>query len=382
MSLSEAEEGGVTEPDVYRRLQQHLDRMPVGFPATESGVELRILERLFSPEDAALALQLSAIAEPVATIHRRVGGHCGREELGRALEDMAARGIILKVGHRSPRYGKLPFVVGIYEQQVSRLTAELERDVLQYFEEGLGRALHTSKTTQMRTVPVNVSLAARDVATYDDIRGYVRGSDGPFAVMECICRLGKSLVGHECQQTARRETCLTLGSAATGMVESGAARLVSRDEMLRLLDEADHDGLVLQPGNTQEPLFVCCCCGCCCGVLTTAKRLPEPATYFSTNFFADVDAERCDACGTCLTRCPMDAISLDTGKAAVARSHCIGCALCIGACQAEALTLLAKGTARVPPKTMPALYTQIYRERFGSLGLAAAAARRLLGIKV
>jgi len=35
---------------LYRRLQQHLDRMPVGFPATRSGVEIRILERLFTPE--------------------------------------------------------------------------------------------------------------------------------------------------------------------------------------------------------------------------------------------------------------------------------------------------------------------------------------------
>ncbi len=54
-----------TDDDLYRRLQQHLDRMPVGFPPTASGVELRILRRLFSPEDAELALDLSAIAEPL-----------------------------------------------------------------------------------------------------------------------------------------------------------------------------------------------------------------------------------------------------------------------------------------------------------------------------
>jgi ferredoxin len=255
--------------------------------------------------------------------------------------------------------------------------------VIQYFEEGFARALHTTKTTQMRTVPVNVSLApSRDVATYDDIRDYVRRSDGPFAAQECICRLGRALLGHECQRTSRRDTCLTFGSAARGMVESGAARFVSRDEMLQLLDEADHDGLVLQPGNTLDPLFVCCCCGCCCGVLTTAKRLPEPAEYFSTNYYAEADADRCEACGTCLTRCPMDAIGLDTGKAVVARSHCIGCALCIGSCPSEALVLRKKSAPRVPPKTLPALYTQIYRERYGTLGLAAAAARSLLGRKV
>jgi len=210
----------------------------------------------------------------------------------------------------------------------------------------------------------------------------VRQSEGPFAVMACICRLGKSMVGHECQQTTRRDTCLTFGSAATGMVETGEARFVTKDEMLQLLDDADHDGLVLQPGNTQEPVFVCCCCGCCCGVLTTAKRLPEPSAYFSTNYYAEADAERCEACGTCLTRCPMDAISLETGKAVVARSHCIGCALCVGPCPSEALALRKKDTARVPPPTLPALYTRIYRERYGTLSLATAAAKRLLGLRV
>jgi len=38
-----------TSESLYRRLQQHLDRMPVGFPATQSGVEIRILQRLFTP---------------------------------------------------------------------------------------------------------------------------------------------------------------------------------------------------------------------------------------------------------------------------------------------------------------------------------------------
>ena len=35
--------------DVYKRLAEHLDDLPAGFPATDSGVELRILKRLFTP---------------------------------------------------------------------------------------------------------------------------------------------------------------------------------------------------------------------------------------------------------------------------------------------------------------------------------------------
>ena len=36
--------------DVYQNLARHLDNLPAGFPATKSGVEIRILKRLFTPE--------------------------------------------------------------------------------------------------------------------------------------------------------------------------------------------------------------------------------------------------------------------------------------------------------------------------------------------
>ena len=87
--------------DLYRRLQQHLDRMPVGFPATASGVELRILERLFSPEDAEVALELSALPEPLHVIHRRLRSRLSREALAARLEDMARRGLIERHRGRS-----------------------------------------------------------------------------------------------------------------------------------------------------------------------------------------------------------------------------------------------------------------------------------------
>ena len=58
--------------DIYKKLAKHLDRLPGGYPATKSGVELRILRRLFDPEEAALAMKLSLIPEEVDIIARRV----------------------------------------------------------------------------------------------------------------------------------------------------------------------------------------------------------------------------------------------------------------------------------------------------------------------
>ena len=60
------------ESDIYRKLQLHLDTLPIGYPATESGVEIRILQFLFSPKEAEIAVNMRFIPEPIKKIYRRV----------------------------------------------------------------------------------------------------------------------------------------------------------------------------------------------------------------------------------------------------------------------------------------------------------------------
>jgi ferredoxin len=369
--------------DLFRRLQRHLDRMPVGFPATESGVEIRILKHLFTPAEAAMALELSAIPEPVRLIHKRLKGMNTLAECGEALDEMARKGLIQSVPIKgAPHYGKLPFAIGMYERQVDQLTPEFERDALEYLHGAFREAFHTKKTTQMRTVPVNQAIAIeRSAARHDDIREYVRQSSGPFARMNCLCRQGKDLLGDPCKQTELRDNCLMIGMAAEAMVKQGPARFIGRDEMLELVEAADREGLVLQPENTKSPLFVCCCCGCCCGVLGSAKRFPRPADYFSATYCARVDTDICESCGTCETRCQMDAMATADGATRVDESRCIGCGLCVTSCPSGALKLEKKAVAKVPPDDTKALYVKLLQERYGPLGMAKVAGRRLLGMK-
>jgi ferredoxin len=340
---------------LYRRLQQHLDRMPVGFPATQSGVEIRILQRLFTPEEAEIALELSAIPETAATIHKRFKSRIALPELKQKLDRMGEKGNILAWPIEGEvRYAKMIFAIGMYERQFKRLTPEFERDVRQYMEEAFGQAFHNKKTQQLRIVPVNKQIAIeRGVTTYDQIRAHVEASPGPFGAITCICRHGKDLTGESCKQTKLRDNCLMIGQAARWAVDSGMGQAISREQMLDLLDQADKEGLVLEPENTKSPMFVCCCCGCCCGVLQSAKRLPNPADYFSSNFYAVVAPDVCESCGTCEVRCQMDAITSPEGKAVVDRLRCIGCALCVTTCPSGALRLQANEKPRIPPCAFP-----------------------------
>ena len=370
---------------VYRRLQQHIDKMPVGFPETESGVELRLLQHLFTPEEAAMALHLSALPESLQKIHSRAKKEgISLADLRKGLNRLAAKGAIHKTKvDGKPHFSKMMLAIGMFEFQVNRLTKEFHRDVLQYMDEDFGRAFLGGKTHQMRTIPIKEEvIPERSIGTYDGARDLVLKAEGPFGVLNCVCRQGMDLLEEPCRQTDIRETCLVMGEFAGASIRSGVARELSREEMIGLLDRADAEGMVLQPQNTQDPHFICCCCGCCCGVLATAKKLPKPAEYFDTNYFADVDPELCTECETCGDRCQMDAIHYVDGVASVDGVLCIGCGLCVTTCPGGAIQLFAKEEAKAPPRSQEELYRKITTERFGVMGTAKLAAKRALGMKI
>ncbi len=51
----------VKEIGFYRKLQEHLDKLPIGFPSTKFGVELELLQYLFTAEKVKSAIKLSVI---------------------------------------------------------------------------------------------------------------------------------------------------------------------------------------------------------------------------------------------------------------------------------------------------------------------------------
>jgi len=50
-----------------------------------------------------------------------------------------------------------------------------------------------------------------------------------------------------------------------------------------------------------------------------------------------VDEEKCIACGICVQECPIDAISMEGGKAEIDMGKCIHCGTCHSVCPREAV---------------------------------------------
>ena len=78
--------------DSYQKLAERLDQIPNGFPKTESGVELKLLAKLFTPEEAALASNLSLKLLSVNDIAFING--TGEPEVKSLLIGMVKKGLI------------------------------------------------------------------------------------------------------------------------------------------------------------------------------------------------------------------------------------------------------------------------------------------------
>jgi electron transport complex protein RnfB len=333
------------EADAYLVLARHLDNLPGGFPATESGVELRILQRLFTPEDAKLALSLTLLPEEPRVIASRA--KITPDEAARRLDAMEKKGLVFAIHPpgKTPQYSAQQFVIGIWEFQVNNLDPEFVRD----FDEYLSTLFDPQvwkKAPQLRTIPVGVAFDAQiEVMAYESAEELVRTQDR-FAVAPCICRREKRLAGDGCDKPL--ETCLTFGTAAEFYQRNGLGRAITMEEALEVLKQAETSGLVLSPSNAKEVLNICACCGCCCGVLRSVKRYPKPASLVSTPFVAEVNLETCAGCGTCTGRCQMDALSLGDAKVVLDLDRCIGCGLCISTCPTESLSLKRKPASAQP----------------------------------
>lgn len=357
------------EEKVYRELQQHLDSQPVAFPATQSGVEIRILKRLFKPEEAQLAMHLSYKPRSVQQIYETVkASGMSLNDMENMLDGMMKKGVIRLTEREGARYFcNWPFIMGMWEAQVHKLTPEFLAEFEEYTSDlTFGVEYLNRGFSQMRTIPVEKSLPFdRHVTTYDHVTEIINGTDGPFVIAECICRKVAAMKGKPCQKTSRLEVCMILGDWAKNYIKSGMGREISKAEALEIIRQNEADGLVLQPSNTQNIEFLCACCSCCCMMLGAHKMMPKPIDFWLTNYYAAIDSENCTGCGDCVERCQVNAISIEEslGIASINLDRCIGCGVCVTSCSLEAIRLLEKEKVITPPVDLESLYDGIMAKR-------------------
>ncbi len=348
----------MTDEAVYERLAEALDRLPNGFPRTPGRAEIRILQKIFSPEEAWLASGLSGRMEPTEEIARRL--EMPSEEARARLIQMARRGLAwFDKKEAGGRFRLAPFVVGIYEAQFGNLDEELARLVEDYLADGGAVGIMKPQPALHRVVPAHGAVRAEWVLPYDDVRAILESAK-VFAVRGCICRAQTARLGRSCDFPTNN--CLSFSIGERPPREGD----ISREEALSILEQSEEVGLVHTVSNVIEGVgYVCNCCGCCCTLLRGITEWGVSNAVAYAAYYAEVDPELCAGCGTCEARCQVRAIATSDGLSAVDRPRCIGCGLCVTGCTTGAAILRRRPEAEIvrPPVDFAAWEQERLRNR-------------------
>jgi ferredoxin len=331
--------------EIYNRLAQRLDAIPNGFPPTDSGVELKILEKIFTPQEAGLASHMRLTAEPAGDIAARAGISATAAE--ETLRQMVRQGQIRAQKSASGlQFGLMPFIVGIYESQLSRMDRELASLCEQYFQETKGSMMGRHPSVH-RVIPVEESIRMDlEVFPHERAAELIEGAKS-WGVRQCICRVQQRLIGKGCEHEV--ENCLAFAPVEGAFDDSQDEHAITKEEALYILRQTEEAGLIHSTANHRGPVFyICNCCTCCCGIMRGVVEWGNPDAMARSQFQAKVDQEACTGCGTCLERCQFGALSLADDVCLVDHRRCLGCGLCVSACPAEAI-----GLERLPVDQVP-----------------------------
>jgi ferredoxin len=220
----------------------------------------------------------------------------------------------------------------------------------------------TEEGAPIRIIPVDRRVRVPDefILPSQSVEEIINKFD-EIAVGHCFCRQRRQVLGEPCTTDAPVINCFSFGKSARYTSTQGFSRMVSKEEALRIMKEAEEAGLVHKAfhPNSKEArpeTSICNCCKDCCDTLRLWRDGAFPLIN-STYHLSMIDQDVCSGCGVCVERCPTDAIKLnDEGIAERDEDACFGCGVCARFCPEGAISL-KEGLRRVtilPPRLRPA----------------------------
>ena len=209
------------------------------------------------------------------------------------------------------------------------------------------RPIFSTHSNQATIIPVNEAVQRDDsiVLPYQLLDPLIEQASSRFLMSHCMCRRNEN-----CQTYPHQIGCLFLGDGAA-QINPDLGHPASVHEALDHARQAIQLGLVPLIAHTvfdsyllgipyRRMLTICFCCDCCCTV-RHGLRMGPPAFEKIVTRLSGLHMEvgdTCVGCETCLTVCPVNAISIQGGRASMSE-RCKGCGRCMEACPVGAITM-------------------------------------------
>ena len=354
----------MTETDLWTKVAKNVlkaSRGIVNHPLTDTVIEL--MKTLINEEQAKFLLIFN---KPVMNIDQiKEKTDLSDEDLEKMFKSLIDSMVIKVQRSRRgniPLYYLMPLFPGIFEQvllkgesgekeiKISKLSEKIFEELVPGVQKKYDRTVKFYKNLPSidRVIPVEeeIDVPNEQVLPFEDVKRLIENID-VIALAYCFCRHKNYLLNDPCKLNASRENCFYLGKFGEFLIEHDFARQISKEEARKILKESEDSGLVHKTFHHRgdpnlEEIQICSCCKCCCGFfdLYYSGALPIQSL---TSYLSKVDKETCIGCGTCVERCPTEAIDLKDEKAEVNEDKCIGCGLCAHFCPEKAIKLERTG---------------------------------------
>jgi Na+-translocating ferredoxin:NAD+ oxidoreductase subunit B len=353
----------MSHEEIYGQLINWLRRTWWGLP--EAAELLPTVQASYTPEEALFLTGLPFSPKPLEDLAQAKGLSAGA--LAAGLDAMARRGLVFRVERGGTvRYGlndtffvwlRTAFWPGRDDDRSRNLAPRVNAYFPVFFDQYRGVEHRGLRALPVAEVVSHEGL--KQAVPYEDVAKVLESQDY-FCVTICPCRHRKNLdpAAPNCKHTT--ENCLHFGGLARYIVENGLGREITREDARRILGEAADEGLVHGVSNWQEGVdTICNCCKCCCMWFEGFHVLKHARSMDVSNYIVRADPSTCKACGLCVKRCPMEALTLEASPlaenkkglaAALKEDLCIGCGVCAHKCPTKSLLLVRREVTTDPPR--------------------------------
>ena len=163
----------------------------------------------------------------------------------------------------------------------------------------------------MRVIPIESAIPA-DAEQIDNelVSKYIESNEGHLSVTPCQCRRVRRMMG-EGSGDLDEGLCIFMGHVGDMFNNTGKGRPVSVEEAKKLVELCDERGCVHQITTLHqgETFAICNCMPESCLALGVTQYYNTPDSSRS-NYVAEIDQEKCVACGQCTDRCANNAIQM------------------------------------------------------------------------
>ena len=352
----------MNDEKVYSDFMRWLEGSWYGVPEPENAIAM--IKARYSPGDAGFLTGIPFSPSSLDDLAKQKGITVGAAE--EALDALSRKGLLF----RSVRDGKKYYALNDIFMQIrtfgwpGRDDAENRETAVRankYWETGFLSPWTHTEHKGLRVVPINKAVEdPRTIVPYEEISAIIDGFEY-HTVSTCPCRQIKNLDPAYPDSQYPMDVCLHFDRLGHYIVENGMGREITSGETRDILRRCADAGLVHSISNQQEkPDTICNCDRDYCMWFTLRHKLGHAMSVSPSRYVAKNMTEKCEGCGLCVKRCPMNALSLretpgahsKNGKAAALNDNdCIGCGVCAHTCKSGSLALVVRPVTTEPPKT-------------------------------